>query len=115
MAGDYGFNGDAYSCPHSNGSSFAVGDFNGDGHEDFAVILRVREGPSHLAVFNGPLLSDVQEPAYETDNDNLGFFASSKLEQLYVEICALGLDASPGFSLAPQGSTYVQEWTPVPG
>lgn len=114
---DYRFNSETYSCPYSRGSSFAAGDFNDDGHEDFAVILRVREGPSHLVVFNGPLLSDVQESAYEADVENLGFFASSPAEpaRLYAEVCALGADAPPGFSLAPRGNTYVQEWPLGPG
>lgn len=117
MNGDYGFNGGVYSCPYSNGSSFAIGDFNDDGHEDFAVILRVREGPSHLVVFNGPLVSDAQEPAYEADINNLGFFVSPAINpnRPHAEVCALGPDASPGFSLAPKGRTYVLEWTLVPG
>jgi hypothetical protein len=108
---------DAYSCTHSSGTSIATGDFNNDGHQDFAVILRVSSGPSHILVFNGPLVNDTQKPAYEADNDNLGFFASSaaKPERLYVEICVLGADASPGFSLVPRGSTYEQEWTLSPG
>lgn len=110
----YGYvNSGAYSCPHSTGSPFAIRDFNDDGHQDFAVILRVRGGPSHLVVFNGPLVNDAQEPAYEADNDNLGFFAAEP--GLYVEVCILGPDASPGFSLVPRGSTYEQEWTPAGG
>ena len=112
VSGDSGLNGEPYACSNSTGSSFATGDFNEDGHQDFAVILRVRGGPSHVVVFNGPLASDMQEPAYEADANDLGFFASSAVRaaRLYVETCGvLGPDTSPGFSLTPRGNTYVRE------
>jgi hypothetical protein len=45
----------------------ATGDFNGDGAEDFAVIVvdqSKRENPGTLLVFNGPFKSPVKSPAF---------------------------------------------------
>src|SRR5207249_4936873 len=55
---------------------YAVGDFNRDGKEDFAIIL-VKESSSGkafgVAVFNGDLDSTrVMEPTFFTNNVNLG-------------------------------------------
>ena len=55
----------------------ATGDFNGDGVEDFAVVLvdrTKREKNFALVVFNGPFRSETQSPAFMQSSMDLKYF-----------------------------------------
>src|SRR5713226_3157195 len=55
----------------------ATGDFNGDGVEDFAVVLvdrTKREKNFALVVFNGPFQSETQSPAFMQSSMDLKYF-----------------------------------------
>ena len=55
----------------------ATGDFNGDGVEDFAVVLidrSKREKNFALIVFNGPFKSDTQSPAFFQSDMDLKYY-----------------------------------------
>jgi hypothetical protein len=86
-----------------------VGDFNGDGVQDFAVLLAVRGNPnaSALAIFNGPFEGKVKSPAFVMRGEllaHVGLFEMPEDHRLLV-----GHFDSEGCAYTPKGSTYQED------
>ena len=86
---------------------YAAGDFNQDGKEDFAVLLKVKDAnDSAVAVFNAPF--NLSKPAYFEQ----GF---GEIRTLYIEfnkdvkMLYLTEYESHGSYLQPKGKTYVRK------
>lgn len=82
---------------------YVSGDFNGDGTEDFAVVLVGSQSQLHLAIFNGRFLPGTK-PAY-LSSDHVGalFYGPPRPRPYRLIIGAFG---SEGGSLKPEGGSY---------
>lgn len=95
---------------------YAVGDFNGDGREDFAVALIAIEESGEraqqkfvVAVFNAPLSSRRAEPSFMKGNLNLrdgGLFFGPPKSRPYRLFVGLFSNDS-GLTLVPRGRSYL--------
>lgn len=86
---------------------YVAGDFNRDGKEDFAVILKSKKAKNsfRLAVFNGPLNQNNGEPAFSGVSDYryvLQIEDEADMPALYIGSYA----SDDGFSLEPSGKGY---------
>lgn len=89
----------------------AVGDFNSDGQEDFAVVLvdnnSSSQKPFLFLVFNGPIRKNNAKPAFEERELDLShqglFFGPPRPEPFRL---LLGPFESEGKLLMPKGKTY---------
>ena len=95
---------------------YAVGDFNGDGREDFAVaLIEIEESGERatqkfvVAVFNAPFSSRRAEPSFMKDNLNLRdgglFFGPPKSKPFRLSIGLFSNDS--GLTLIPRGRRYL--------
>ena len=95
---------------------YAVGDFNGDGREDFAVaLIEIEESGERamqkfvVAVFNAPFSSRRAEPSFMKDNLNLRdggmFFGPPKSKPFRLSIGLFANDS--GLTLIPRGRRYL--------
>jgi hypothetical protein len=87
----------------------AVGDFNGDGTVDFAVVLIDRSKKDHnftIAVFNGPYHGQTSSPAFLQSgfDKGIGLFFGPPRPKPYRLV--LGPFESEGDILMPYGKTY---------
>jgi hypothetical protein len=83
-----------------------VGDFNGDGAQDFAILLAARNDPnaSALAIFNGPFDGKLKSPAFVMRGEllaHVGLFEMPNDHRLLV-----GHFDSEGCAYTPKGATY---------
>jgi hypothetical protein len=89
----------------------ATGDFNGDGVEDFAVVLVDRskqEKNFTLVVFNGPFNSETALPAFMKSGLDLkytGLFYGPPRPKPY-RLLVAGFDSDSGSLLIPHGHGY---------
>jgi hypothetical protein len=100
----------------------AVGDFNADGHGDFAIILQVRESNplrAYLAIFNGPHESVNGEyaPALLVEDEDfmrLGddLFASTVNGRTRLFLGPL--ESDNGYLIVPRGNIYSLEYNGSP-
>jgi hypothetical protein len=86
-----------------------VGDFNGDGVEDFAVLLAARNDPkaSALAIFNGPFGGSTRSPAFVMRGEllaHVGLFEMPDDHRLLV-----GHFDSEGCAYTPKAATYQED------
>ena len=98
---------------------YAVGDFNGDGKQDFAVALIELEADAEgrleqrfvVAVFNAPFARRIVEPAFEKDGLNLrdgGLFygpPKGRAGRLFIGL----FSNDTGLTLIPRGRKYVAQ------
>jgi hypothetical protein len=95
---------------------YAVGDFNGDGREDFAVaLIEIEESGERaiqkfiVAVFNAPFSSRRTEPSFKKENLNLRdgglFFGAPKSKPFRLSIGLFSNDS--GLTLMPRGRSYL--------
>jgi len=84
---------------------YAVGDFNQDSKEDFAILLKVKgKDDSAIAVFNAPF--NVSKPAYfEKGYGAVGLFYIEYNEEL--KLLYMTAYETHGFYLKPKGKTYI--------
>ena len=90
---------------------YAVGDFNGDGKEDFAVAFvktRKSKWPFTVAIFNGPLARN-SVPAFTTDDDlrSGGIFYKPKAKPREGRLIVGVFESDDCVILRPRGKTYV--------
>ncbi|MDQ6652662.1 MAG: FG-GAP repeat protein [Acidobacteriota bacterium] len=90
---------------------YAVGDFNGDGKEDFAVAFiktRKSKSPFTVAIFNGPLVGN-SVPAFTTDDDlrSGGIFYKPKAKPKEGRLIVGIFESDDCVILRPRGKTYV--------
>jgi hypothetical protein len=91
---------------------YAVGDFNGDGKEDFAVVFvktRKSKWPSTVAIFNGPLAGN-SVPAFTTDYEDLnsgGLFYKAKVKPREGRLAIGVFESDDCVIFLPRGKTYV--------
>jgi hypothetical protein len=87
---------------------YVVGDFNGDGHTDFAVVV-IRGSTNftrEVAVFNGPFSQNAaKSPAYVGGKHSGALFFGPPRPKPWRLI--VGPFESEGSLLIPKGSTYV--------
>lgn len=89
----------------------ATGDFNGDGTEDFAVVVvnrSGREGSYALLVFNGPFNSDLASPVFMQPHLSLkyhGLFYGPPRAKPY-RLVVGRFDSDSGAILVPHGNGY---------
>jgi hypothetical protein len=90
---------------------YAVGDFNGDGKEDFAVAFvktRKSKWPFTVAIFNGPFARN-SVPAFTTDDDlrSGGLFYKAKAKPRDGRLLVGVFESDDCVILRPRGKTYV--------
>jgi hypothetical protein len=90
---------------------YAVGDFNGDRKEDFAVVLvkKKRSGwPFVLAIFNGPI-GENAKPTFSVDDDlsDGGIFYNPKSPPSQFRLAFGPFESDNCVILRPRGRTYV--------
>jgi hypothetical protein len=86
----------------------AVGDFNGDGQQDFAILVAVRRDAkaATLAIFNGPFDGKPRPPVFVLKGETLahiGLFQTVKDRKLLV-----GHFESEGCVYEPKADSYVE-------
>ncbi len=90
---------------------YAVGDFNGDGKEDFAVAFvktRKSKWPFTVAIFNGPFAGN-SVPAFTTDDDlrSGGLFYKAKAKPREGRLIVGVFESDDCEILRPRRKTYV--------
>ncbi len=90
---------------------YAVGDFNGDGKEDFAVAfvkMRKSKWPFTVAIFNGPIAGN-SVPAFTTDDDlrSGGIFYKPKAKPREGRLIVGVFESDDCVILRPRGKTYL--------
>lgn len=90
---------------------YAVGDFNGDGKEDFAVaFVKTRKSklPFMVSIFNGPLARN-NVPAFTTDDDlrSGGLFYKAKAKAREGRLIVGVFESDDCVIVRPRGKTYV--------
>jgi hypothetical protein len=93
----------------------ATGDFNGDGSEDFAVIV-VERSAAHddnaLVVFNGPFRKSTSRPAFIERGLNIkgvGLFYGPPRPKPY-RLLIGRFESDSGALVTPRGRTYELTW-----
>ena len=89
---------------------YAVGDFNGDGKEDFAVAFKKKRKsklPFTVAIFNGPLAGN-SVPAFTTDDDlrSGGLFYNSKAKPREGRLIVGVFESDDCVILLPRGLAF---------
>ncbi|MDZ4869723.1 MAG: hypothetical protein SGI91_20560 [Alphaproteobacteria bacterium] len=89
---------------HDGSPYVAVGDFNWDGHDDFAVLLErtLNAGPDTLVVFNGPLSTATQAALVTRE----GIDATKMISIYGGQGFSIDGDAALGFDVRPTDGGY---------